>query len=241
MNTFGLWLQYSATSFYAPPHEVIWNVCLKSGKKEVFQACLGHLIAVIGNGGIVLLHGRDNTRCCIDHRCFQTFIPVKHPSVTFEVNGGTYSTGYYLADGIYPPLATLVTTISAPVGQKRKYFAEKQEPARKDVERTFGVLMARFAIVKTPARSWNKDDLNSVMRTCIILRNMIIEDEREDAVPSNESRDSVYEVTRPDDTFAAFLNRYKKVHDTRLHHELQNDLIEYLWNMKGDDEFHKII
>lgn len=42
------------------------------------------------------------------------------PSVNFEVNGRSYTTGYYLADGIYHPLSTFVQTIPAPVGQKRK-------------------------------------------------------------------------------------------------------------------------
>lgn len=42
------------------------------------------------------------------------------PPVEFEVNGRAYTTGYYLADGIYPPLSTLVQTIPSPFGQKRK-------------------------------------------------------------------------------------------------------------------------
>lgn len=42
------------------------------------------------------------------------------PEITYVINNHTYNTGYYLADGIYPPLATLVQTISSPVGQKRK-------------------------------------------------------------------------------------------------------------------------
>ena len=37
-----------------------------------------------------------------------------------------------------------------PVGSKKKYFATQQEACRKDVERAFGVLQSRFAIVKGP-------------------------------------------------------------------------------------------
>jgi hypothetical protein len=54
--------------------------------------------------------------------------------------------GYYLADDIYPDWATFVKTIQEPQGNKKKYFATAQE-SRKDVERAFGVLQSRFAIV----------------------------------------------------------------------------------------------
>lgn len=44
----------------------------------------------------------------------------KAPSTTYTINGNNYEMGYYLADGIYPPWATLVQTISCPQGQKKK-------------------------------------------------------------------------------------------------------------------------
>ena len=65
----------------------------------------------------------------------------------------------YLADGIYPQWATFVKTIHAPQGRKQTHFAELQEGYRKDVERAFGVLQARFAIIRGPSRFWNQEDL----------------------------------------------------------------------------------
>lgn len=88
--------------------------------------------------------------------------------------------GYYLADGIYPSWATFVKTIPEPQGNKKKYFAKAQEACRKDVERAFGVLQSRFAIVRGAARMWDEDTLHDIMMACIIMHNMIVEDERDD-------------------------------------------------------------
>jgi hypothetical protein len=64
-----------------------------------------------------------------------------------------------------------------PRGNKRIYYAKAQEAARKDVERAFGVLQSRFAIVRGPARLWDEATLSNIMIACIIMHNMIIEDE----------------------------------------------------------------
>ncbi|XP_028096726.1 uncharacterized protein LOC114296622 [Camellia sinensis] len=92
--------------------------------------------------------------------------------------------GYYLADGIYPRWVTIVKTISQPQGAKRQLFARMQEACRKDVERAFGVLKARLNIVRIPTKGWSDEDLYNIIKTCIILHNMIIEDERN--IPENE-------------------------------------------------------
>ena len=76
--------------------------------------------------------------------------------------------GYYLADGIYPRWAMIVKTISQPQDAKRQLFARMQEACRKDVKRAFGVLQARFNIVRVPARGWSDEDLYYIMKTSII-------------------------------------------------------------------------
>lgn len=120
-----------------------------------------------------------------------------------------------------------------------------QESARKDVERAFGVLMSRFAIIKTPARLWQKDVLESIITACIIIHNMIIENEKDDPTICEANPESnIDEITADihrigpenQEKFETFLSRYKAVHDTNQHFQLRNDLIEHLWAMKGEED-----
>ena len=97
--------------------------------------------------------------------------------VQFSVNGRQYNTGCYLANGIYPEWAFFVKSINSPQLQKHKVYAAEQEGARKDVERAFGILQARFNIVHRPARSWSTRIIGQIMKACVILHNMIVEDE----------------------------------------------------------------
>ncbi|GKC98529.1 ALP1-like protein isoform X1 [Tanacetum coccineum] len=71
------------------------------------------------------------------------------PEISFVANGVTYPSGYYLVDRIYPELAPLVKTIPEPADDdhKRILYKEKQESARKNVERAFGVLKKKWVIL----------------------------------------------------------------------------------------------
>uniref|UniRef100_A0A0D3C5V6 DDE Tnp4 domain-containing protein n=1 Tax=Brassica oleracea var. oleracea TaxID=109376 RepID=A0A0D3C5V6_BRAOL len=109
---------------------------------------------------------------------FDDILHGRAPKVKFKVNNHTYRMAYYLTGGIYPNWSTFIQSIPLPQGPKAEKFAEKQESARKDVERAFGVLQSRFAIVKNPALQWDKEKIGKIMRTCVILHNMIVENER---------------------------------------------------------------
>ena len=168
------------------------------------------------------------------------------PTIHYSINGHDYTMGYYLADGIYPKWATFVKTIPAPQGQKYKLFAAAQEAYRKDVERAFGVLQARFAIVRGPARFFHLETLKKIMKACIILHNMIVEDEREDERDDNEVVDLDYEqndgVDNPplqmlreqSDEFLSYIERHGRIRDREIHFQLQSDLIEHLWQLQGE-------
>ena len=100
------------------------------------------------------------------------------------------------------------------------------------MERAFGVLQSRFSIVAGPTRLWSKKVLHDIVTSCIIMHNMIIEDERDiDATIEERFEDPTVEVeiaTHNDARFQEFLACHKKIKEREAHTELRNALIEHL-------------
>jgi hypothetical protein len=142
--------------------------------------------------------------------------------------------GYYLADKIYPEWSTIVKTKSCPVNAKDQLFSTAQESCRKDVERVFGVLLTKFRIIQNPCRLWGLSAMNTIMCACIILHNMILEDKKH--IDENE-------FVEPDDTpltmnndipqIHEIMDRYKQIMDKGTSRNLQQDLVEHHWFLKG--------
>ncbi|XP_050280653.1 uncharacterized protein LOC126721645 [Quercus robur] len=147
---------------------------------------------------------------------------------------------YYLADGIYPQWSTFVKTIPRPLGAKRKLFAKAQETYRKNVEHAFGVLQARFAIVRGPARFFYHETLQDIMKACIILHNMIIEDERDEAEAVDLDYEQIDEISctpmsrEPTNEFTEFIQVHQCIRDREVHSQLQMNLVEHLWQLQGE-------
>ncbi|XP_019177738.1 PREDICTED: uncharacterized protein LOC109172944 [Ipomoea nil] len=160
------------------------------------------------------------------------------PPAHYVIQGKVYDTGYYLADGIYPKWSTLVQTIHQPLGPKKKLFAMMQEACRKDVERAFGVLQSRFAIVKGPVRFWDKHVLHDIMTSCIIMHNMIIEDERDEQVDIQSGREAPapeVDICRDERiVFEEFLARHRQIKNKEAHYALRDALIEHMWEHYGN-------
>ncbi|GJR05585.1 ALP1-like protein isoform X1 [Tanacetum coccineum] len=55
-------------------------------------------------------------------------------------------TGYYLADDIYPQWASFVKSFTVASSEKNVLYKQKQEGARKDIERDFGVLQGQHIL-----------------------------------------------------------------------------------------------
>jgi hypothetical protein len=72
------------------------------------------------------------------------------------------------------------------------------------------------------------------MKACIIMHNMIIEDEREvDAEECfDDEKDNVQVSHHHTPDLLEFINTRKQIRDNEIHHQLQEDLVEHLWQHK---------
>ncbi|GJR60765.1 ALP1-like protein [Tanacetum coccineum] len=155
----------------------------------------------------------------------------KAPEVPFVANDVTYKWGYYLTDGIYPEWAVLMKSISQPGSNdvKRIRYKQAHEAARKDVERAFGVLKKKWAIVRTPARSRSLKRITHLMYTCIILHNMIRKEKGKAISPDFYPE----EQHREDDPVRSAQDRLRvirEIHDEETHLNLKADLVEHIWH-----------
>jgi hypothetical protein len=161
---------------------------------------------------------------------FSKLVEGHAPPVDFVINGRHYNKGYYLADGIYPKSATFMKTISSPILPKEVEFVKAQEGCRKDVERAFGVLQQRFAVLRFPAMSWSKDQMWEVMNCCVCLH-MIIENERKYPVPLSEQA-APCPLAQPNHqvstSWAAFIAMRQEIRDSTMHQLLQDNLVEHI-------------
>nr|XP_043626018.1 protein ALP1-like [Erigeron canadensis] len=139
--------------------------------------------------------------------------------------------GYYLGDGIYPEYATFVKTFSDPIDEKRRHFKKKQESARKGIERAFGVLKKRWKVLKHPALYWDKRNIQDVCYACIILHNMILEDENKAVCQDYNAQEpslnpDYWRHITPTEV------RIQNLHDVKnreTHNMLTADLVDHLW------------
>ncbi|XP_038679416.1 uncharacterized protein LOC119980694 [Tripterygium wilfordii] len=176
---------------------------------------------------------------------FTDLINGRAPPVNFVINNHQYDMGYYLADGIYPQWSTIVKSIHMPQTQKAQNYAKAQESTRKDVERAFGVLQARFHIIRQPCRFFKTATMKNIMKACVIMHNMIVEEERDLYKSLEKGNYYLFEevsdisLTREyeDFDYDQFIKGRQKLKDKTQHRRLQADLIEHLWERHGNIEY----
>ncbi|XP_056695051.1 uncharacterized protein [Spinacia oleracea] len=103
---------------------------------------------------------------------------------------------------------------------------------------------ARFTIVRQPSLAYDEDILYDIMKDCIILHNMIVEDERDTYVRADvlrryyeEDLSSLTATVNNGEPFEfqtgqpvsinAYLGRRTTLHSSQTHHSFKEDLIEH--------------
>ncbi|XP_071727191.1 uncharacterized protein [Rutidosis leptorrhynchoides] len=84
---------------------------------------------------------------------FESMLNDNFPDILCVINGVEYKRGYYLADGIYPQWTSFV-----------KAYPSAADPKR------------RWHILQQPARAYSVKAIQRIMYACIIMHNMIVED-----------------------------------------------------------------
>jgi hypothetical protein len=102
------------------------------------------------------------------------------------------------------------------------------------VECAFGLLKKRFNILVILDRSYSQRTLGLIMRACIILHNMISDDERDDSF--DENYHTVTSIVTPPVNYEApasltsIFQREMELTTGLMFLHLQPDLMEHVWN-----------
>ncbi|XP_071709040.1 uncharacterized protein [Rutidosis leptorrhynchoides] len=129
--------------------------------------------------------------------------------------------------------ATLIKAYSTPTEEPRIKFKRFQESARKDVERTFGVLQGRFHILQMAGRPQSVNKLRRILYCCVLLHNMIVEDNGFNISWLEEELLNIREANpnyiRNRSTSRDV--RDQEIRDRNIHDQLREDLTQHIWDL----------
>lgn len=124
--------------------------------------------------------------------------------------------------------------------QQKQIHHYKTARVQKDVERDFGVLQAKYQIIKNPAHQWYPLELKNIVDYITILHNMGIEyevgmddtklEEYDGAsYPALDDNRNVLEIQQ-------LIQYHNQIQSKQVHHQLKSDLIEHVWNFYGMEQ-----
>ena len=81
-----------------------------------------------------------------------------------------------------------------------------------------------------------------IVKVCIILHNMIVENERDENEVVDFDYEQIDEVNNPPiqvsrehaNGFMAFIQSHECIRDQKIHYQLQSDRINHLWQLHGE-------
>ena len=96
----------------------------------------------------------------------------------FEINAKFYDCCYLLAYGIYPPWSCFVQTIYLRGNEEKKMTFQGARSNKKRYRADIWYLQRRFAIIANPWKQWSMNTITDIMFACVVLHNIILNDEK---------------------------------------------------------------
>jgi hypothetical protein len=108
------------------------------------------------------------------------------------------------------------------------------------IEKAFGVLQARWHILKVGCCLWEKDNIMEVMKCCIILHKMIVEEQLPEDIFLHDQPSTSEVIPNHCDpnlahTLASFIQNNATIHNCFTHAQLQEDIKIHNWLLWGKE------
>ena len=94
----------------------------------------------------------------------------------YQIGEEEFHRFFILVDGMCPSHSRFIKSYKEPIGEEEKALTSWQEAARKDIERAFGVLQAKFQFLARPIVLHDLKLIEEVVTCCLILHNMCVAD-----------------------------------------------------------------
>lgn len=165
----------------------------------------------------------------------------------FSVVDTCYYQPYLLVDGIYPEWTCFLGPIKHPKTLMEQHYTKVQEGRRKDIERAFGALKLKWNILNRPSLTPDLRLMNRVLRVCVILHNMIVEEKRltsdgntadevvKDAEEADQESVPPSELLKIQGVHVNCSQYLKHLADSESHCSLMKSIQTHLWSLKKLD------
>jgi hypothetical protein len=162
----------------------------------------------------------------------------------YLINGVFRDYMYFLVDGIYPEWSIFINSVNGLETEMEKLFSKQQEGARKDVERVFSVLCDKFQILKRTFRGWDIGDINATVECCIILHNMVVEENVakgehnnmmvvSDGYSIEEPLISIFTKENDASVEDMISTLNKNITDVPMNQNLKRDIVNHMWQNRN--------
>ncbi|KAI3503237.1 hypothetical protein L1887_31676 [Cichorium endivia] len=221
-----------------------WEKCPTAWKGQFTRGDVGEptlILEAVASFDLWIWHayfgvaGSNNDRNVLNQSpIFNDIWTGRAPNMSFTVNGHQYKYGYYLCDGIYPDYAPFVKAYAVPRSEKAKLFTRRQESARKDIERAFGVLKQKWHVIKHASRIHDAGRMKTIMYACIVMHNMIVEYKGR-AICTYDEADAVHTEMQFIPGTPEYLQQVLDVQNSETCQYLREDLAEHVYQNRSDD------